>query len=453
MSDDSEQALRAERLRLLYRHLPLVLGVNLVNGALVVAALWPLAERASLLAWAGALLAMLAVRTAQRRRYLRAHPDDVGMAAWGRRLVVGSTWAGLTWGAAAVLFVDFEHPLSLLLIVFVIGGMAAGAVTTLCYHPPAFHLFLGTSIAPLTLRLLAEGGSVAWAMAGMLAVFGLALAAIGHRYFAHITENLRLSHEKQRLLEDMEHQVEARTAELETARLAAEDANNAKSRFLAAASHDLRQPLQSMFLFSELLERRMDDPQDREVLARLRSGLVTLKDMLDGLLDLSRLDVGLVRSERATFALRELLDELAAAYRPIAQARDLGFQVSCDPAIVVMSDRQLLARMLRNLVENALRYTERGAISLACREQGPHVRVEVSDTGIGIAPDQLGRIFEEFYQVGNPERDREWGFGLGLSIVRRLSNVLDHPVLVSSVPGKGSTFAVLVPRAETGRPG
>ncbi|ALJ38013.1 hypothetical protein AEJ54_27660 [Azospirillum sp. Sp 7] len=239
---------------------------------------------------------------------------------------------------------------------------------------------------------------------------------------------------------------------LQRAKEEADEANRAKSKFLAAASHDLRQPMQSMFLFTGVLHRFISDEQGQRSLEMLERGLDTLKGLLDSLLDVSRLDAGAVDPRVEPFALNSLLDEIAASYAPILESKKLAFRIVQDRAATVRSDRVLLGRMVRNLLENAVKYTERGAVQIAIRVQDEKtrnglVRIEVSDTGIGIPPDQLTRIFAEFHQINNPERDRARGLGLGLAIVQRLSAILDHPVEVKSQPGRGSVFAITVPLA------
>ncbi|WP_448187807.1 hybrid sensor histidine kinase/response regulator [Azospirillum sp. sgz301742] len=241
------------------------------------------------------------------------------------------------------------------------------------------------------------------------------------------------------------HQVEC---ELQDARDRAEHANLTKSKFLAAASHDLRQPLQSVFLFAAALHHHVGDERGREQLMHLERGLDALKGLLDSLLDVSRLDAGIIKPEVEEFPLDELLDHVAAAYLPVAVGKGLVLDVRrC--GVAVRSDRTLLGRMLRNLVENALRYTEHGGVRVSChsegRATGDTLRIEIADTGIGIPPDHLDRIWEEFHQVSNAERDRTQGLGLGLAIVQRISGLLDHPIEVRSAPGRGSVFSITAP--------
>lgn len=234
---------------------------------------------------------------------------------------------------------------------------------------------------------------------------------------------------------------------LRRAKEEAERADLAKSRFLAAASHDLRQPIQSLFLFAESLRGHLDGPAAEAKLLNLQRGLDALKGLLDSLLDVSRLDANMVEPQIELFDLDGLFDEIETAYASIAADQGLTLTVARGCG-AVRSDRTLLGRILRNLVENALRYTPAGGITVDCRQgDGQRVRITVTDTGIGIPPEHIHRIWEEFHQVGNPERARERGLGLGLAIVRRLSGLLGHAVTVESVDGRGSTFVVEVPGA------
>ncbi len=233
--------------------------------------------------------------------------------------------------------------------------------------------------------------------------------------------------------------------ELRAATLEAERASVAKSKFLAAASHDLRQPLQSLFLFAGVLHDQVHTDLGRKALTTLEQNLEALKGLLDSLLDVSRLDAEVIRPNVEDIALAPTLEHIGASYAPVAWSRGLAFSVDIARDVVVRSDRHLLDRMLRNLLENAIKYTREGAIQLTCRRVGGRARIEVSDTGVGIPAEELDAIFVEFHQIGNPERDRTKGLGLGLSIVQRLANLLDHPVSVQSTPGQGSVFMVDVP--------
>ncbi|MCW2244070.1 hybrid sensor histidine kinase/response regulator [Azospirillum canadense] len=235
--------------------------------------------------------------------------------------------------------------------------------------------------------------------------------------------------------------------DLRRAKDQAERANRAKSRFLAAASHDLRQPVQSLFFFATALSDQMRrQPTGHATVEAMQQALEALKRLLDGLLDISKLDAGVVKPVPTVLALQPVFDRLAAEYRPQAARKGLDLRIVAT-GLHVRSDAMLLERILRNLLDNALRYTPGGRILLGARRCGGDIHVTVCDSGIGVPPERREEIFEEFTQIGNPERDRERGLGLGLAIVRRLSALLEHPLTLRSELGRGSAFTVAVPRA------
>ena len=234
--------------------------------------------------------------------------------------------------------------------------------------------------------------------------------------------------------------------DLRVAKERAEQAVASKAKFMAAASHDLRQPAQSLLMLTAMLRATAPNPKVAESARKIEQVVMTLKDLLDELLEVSRLDAGGVTANKAVHEVADLFDALESQYGPVARNKGLGFAVPQTRAPVV-TDRILLLRLLGNLIDNAIRYTASGQVQVACLESGGNLIVEVRDTGIGIPEDRLDAIFEEFHQIGNPERNRDNGIGLGLSIVKRLAAVLDHPVKVRSTPGKGSVFSVTIPLA------
>ena len=239
--------------------------------------------------------------------------------------------------------------------------------------------------------------------------------------------------------------------EIIAARQAAERANKANSAFLAAASHDLRQPVQALSLLNGALRRTVKDERALEMIENQQASLTAMTNLLNSLLDISRLDAGAVTPEFEEFPIQRLIDRLSAEFGRQAHHKGLGFSaVSCGATI--RSDPNLLAEILQNLVSNAVRYTDKGEIELACEEVAGECRLRVTDTGIGIKPDQLDEIFREFHQVRSPGSSKE-GFGLGLAIVRRLGNLLEHRIAVVSDPGNGSEFSVVVPAVGATRGG
>ena len=249
-----------------------------------------------------------------------------------------------------------------------------------------------------------------------------------------------------RSLRDLREAQERAERAVREARLADE----AKTRFLAAASHDLRQPVQSLNLFVAAL-RNTEDPERRRFLTdQIEVALAAMGNLLGSLLDISKLDAGLVVPEVTDVPLAAVFGELSQEFAPVLDEKHLSLRVvSC--RCVIRSDRVLLTNILRNLLANAVRYTPEGQrILMGCRIRGGRAAISVADTGRGITPEQLPLIFQEFYQVDNPARDRTQGLGLGLSIVKKLAALLGHQVEVSSKPDKGSIFTLVVPLAEPG---
>jgi PAS domain S-box-containing protein len=234
--------------------------------------------------------------------------------------------------------------------------------------------------------------------------------------------------------------------ELCQAKEAAEQANVAKARFLAAASHDLRQPLQALSMFVAVLANRPHSPEDRLLIKRIDDSVGAFETLLNGLLEISKLEAGLIVPDLTSFNIAPLLARLFAEFEPLAAEAGLVLRLVPSHA-VIYSDPTLLERVLRNLLNNAVRFTKQGRILMGCRLRGDRLAVEVWDTGIGIPESQLNLIFREFHQLGNSARDRRQGLGLGLAIVDRLVRLLGHSINVVSAPLKGSMFSIELPLA------
>lgn len=237
----------------------------------------------------------------------------------------------------------------------------------------------------------------------------------------------------------------AMEAELIAARQEAERANKANSAFLAAASHDLRQPVQALTLLHGALRRTVKDPLAKEMVESQQQSLDAMTNLLNSLLDISRLDAGAIKPEIEDFSMQRLFGRFSAEFARQARHKGLEFN-SDDCTTMVSSDPNLLEEILQNLVSNAIRYTDKGSVTLSCHATSGYLRIDIRDTGIGIAEDQLEEIFQEFHQCKTPGSNKE-GFGLGLAIVRRLADLLDHKVTVQSDLGHGSCFCVHVPIA------
>jgi len=254
-----------------------------------------------------------------------------------------------------------------------------------------------------------------------------------------LTDSLRRAHA------DLEVKVDERTQELQSAKEEAEEATHAKSKVLAAASHDLRQPLQALTLFVASLAQRDLDEKTADLVSKIERSVEALDDLLNLLLDISRLDAGLVVPQLAPCDLGDILSHLCAEHESIATGKGLTLRTVVPKNQPIVTDRTLFERILRNLLSNALRYTDSGKILMGCRLGKDRLRIQVIDTGQGIPAREVKSIFQDFYQVANEGRNRRQGLGLGLSIVGRLSALLGIKVSVESVEGKGTAFTMSVP--------
>lgn len=243
---------------------------------------------------------------------------------------------------------------------------------------------------------------------------------------------------------DMNARIDAATAALRARKEEAEQANTSKSRFLAAASHDLRQPMHALGLFITELSQQNLDGRSRHLLEQVSASAEAMEDLLDSLLDISKLDAGVLKPNIHPFPVQPILDRIKRSLAPPAIEKGLELRVRPSKTWI-LSDPVLFERILSNLVSNGVRHTQSGRVLVGCRVRGAQLRIEVFDTGVGIAQEAQTIVFQEFVQLDNPARMREKGLGLGLAIVRRLTDLLDHPLYLRSLPGKGSLFAIEVP--------
>jgi signal transduction histidine kinase len=249
----------------------------------------------------------------------------------------------------------------------------------------------------------------------------------------------RMASQLQDLYATLERKVQDRTSQLELA-------NRAKSRFLAVASHDLRQPLHALGLFVAQLNNAMSEDARRAVVARVEAALAAMNELFNALLDISKLDAGVLAPNLTDFPVARLLKHVETAFAGPAQQKGLMLRV-VNSSVWVRSDFIRLEQIVFNLVSNAIRYTSEGAVLIGCRHQDGQVKIEVFDTGHGIPQDQHRNIFAEFYRIGERGQERGGGLGLGLAIVDRLCRLLEHPITLRSTVGTGSCFSVAVPRA------
>lgn len=414
----------------------------LLGAALLCLVLWDQASAGWMAAWLALILANQAWRGLLARAWARRQPGLEATRRWGRYWSAGSALAGALWGLAALVMYPPSAPHQALLIVCVFGVVLGGLNLTAVYRP-SFYGFALPALVPLIVRVALEGDQVHLYTSLVMAVVLGFILAFGRELNDVMTRSLAMRYENVDLIAELK--AKSRTAH--DARAAAETANRAKSQLLAAASHDLRQPLHALGLYVAALAARATGAEVRPLVGSVQRAVAALESQFEQLLDLSRLEAGAIQPAQVRVALAPLFARVAAELKPQADAKGLVLRVASTRR-AVRSDPAMLERIVRNLVANAIRYTEAGGVLLGARQCGACIAIDVIDTGIGIPVEHHARIFEEFYQVREPRSSRSHaGMGLGLAIVRRLAALLGHRIEVASQVGRGSRFRVLAPRA------
>lgn len=347
--------------------------------------------------------------------------------------------SGLTWGSLAFLFFNPNNMESFIYILGSLIILTGGALKSLSARPKIYTLYIVSMMTPLGIVMINSSTSFFIIMG--LAMLLMTTTALLYSYSFHKTihHTIVLEYKNSVLLQEMKQQ----SLQLQQQTEKALKANKDKSRFLASASHDLRQPLHAVNLFVENLSHKISTEEQKQDLNKISLGLESLDELFDSLLDISRLDAGVIAIHKTNFSLNDSLQKLAIEFSSELEQKKLSLTISsCD--YTVNNDPLLFERIVRNLLSNAIRYTRQGAISITC-QHGKNLYLYIKDTGIGISEENIKDVFSEFFQVGNSERNRNNGLGLGLSIVQRVSELLDLPIHIESKLGSGTTFRISLP--------
>jgi len=427
---DEQQRLRdrveIEQIRSLLNQSPVAIAAHLGQACGVVVVLWNSAPRLQLVGWLCALILAGAMRALLTYSFRRADPAASQWRRWGGLAFAVLTAYGVIWGAAAILFLDIVDPVSMIIIIPIIVGLFSASAAISAPFPPSFFGFGAAAYLPMLWVLLTSGSWLGVAIGLMACAPLISHPLICLNVHRELERSLRLGFENEAL------------------RLEAEQANAAKTRFLAAASHDLRQPIHALGLSFAALAERVRRADTKPQIAQIDEAIAAIDTMLNALLDVSKLDAGVVAPQLQPVSVTALLHRLKTELAAAAQEGQNRLRIR-DCNAWVQTDSAMLHRMLANLLGNALRYTSQGRILLAVRRRGDRLRFVVYDTGIGIPEAAFANIFVEFHQIDNAQRDRRQGLGLGLSIVKRLGALLDHPIGLASTPGRGSCFWIEVP--------
>jgi signal transduction histidine kinase/CheY-like chemotaxis protein len=431
---DRALLIQAEQIRAQFRIVPgAFIGSALVATALV----GMMSDRLNLsvlLPWLLAVYLLSVARFVLWRLFRAANPSQSRIKRWGRLAIAAGFVSGVLWGIGGIVLHDRTSLSHQLFVLVATTGL--GFTSTFLTAPllPAFLAYVCPSFLLSAIPFLLDGDRIHVAIGiGVLVLLPIVVqfAARVSRTFLD-SVNVRLQNSE--LMAELRQQKEA-----------AEEANVAKSRFLAVASHDLRQPLHALGLFVQALQESSIAAHERHLVGNIRRSVDAMEDLFDALLDISRLDAGIVRPRFETFGLATLFERLNFEFGPVAKQKGLSLSVM-KTAVYSCSDPSLVERIVRNLIANAIRYTDRGGLLVGCRRQEGGLRIEVWDTGRGIPTDKHREIFREFAQLDATDSDPHKGLGLGLAIVERLAKLLDHDIRLRSIPGKGSVFSVAIPR-------
>lgn len=390
----------------------------------------------SAMAWSGYIILCAIAHIVLRLCYVRTGHGPQKWRLWAYAFTAIALAEGFGWGWATFGLASGSGLEILLLVLVVTLAIPSGAVPAFSPYLPAFFAVHLPTTLPYAVASLAADNPVQQGSALLMVLFVGGIGALGVSTNRSFRTLVTLRMQAEQMAQDLLRQKEI-----------AEQANLAKSTFLAAASHDLRQPIHALGLFVGALRGIPMSSEGQRLVEQIEASAEAMDGLFSALLDISRLDAGIVEVHRRPFAVAPFITRLCRDHEREAQAK--GLSLSWRPRnAIVESDPVLVERVLRNLISNAIRHTQTGRVAVLCRQRDAELAIQVWDTGPGIPPDEQERVFQEYYQLANPERDRAKGLGLGLAIVRRLTHLLDCPLAICSQPGRGSCFTVTLPLAD-----
>jgi signal transduction histidine kinase len=445
----ARSALR-EEVESVYEYMPATLLGYLAGIGVIVMLFWSLTPARVMLPWLTAFGVLWVVRFAIWRRFRRAAPQSPGeWLSWRRVWNIGTLISATLWGSSAWLFYPSGDSIQQIGLIATVYTFCSAAVPVLATQPRLFLAYAALCFVPMATRVASDGTLGGYQLAGILfLIFGLT-TVFARNYRQALQRAIELKLQADGLLAQL--RVEKQAAE--AARREAEVANRAKTQFFTAASHDLRQPLHAMGLFAEALRQKNQDEEVAQLVNSINGSVDALEGLFCELLDITRIDSGGVDVRPQAFEVGDILRKLRLHFEPTAFEKGLALRLR-GGSHVAHADPLLVERILRNLVSNAIRYTDDGSVLVSCRRRGDSLRLQVWDTGVGIAEAEQARVFEEFYQV--PATDavtahQRKGLGLGLAIVKRLAELMGAPLSLRSQPGRGTVFTLELPQGTAPR--
>ncbi len=427
-----------------YSYMPATLAGHFAGIGVVTFLYWQTAPWDVLLPWLSLFTVMWCTRLVMK---LRFEPTSLKNTSdwlrWRLYWNLGSLSAAALWGLTGWVFYPLGGGIQQTGLIVIVYTFSVVVVPVLATQPRMYLSFVGLCFVPLMARIAIGGDIYSYELSGILLLIISMTVLLARNYRQALERVLELKVRADELLQQL--RVEKQAAD--EARRVAEVANRAKTQFFTAASHDLRQPLHAMGLFAEALRQKTHDGEVAQLVNSINSSVDALDELFSELLDISRLDTGVVRVAAQSFVVRDIFRKLRLNFEPVAFEKGLSLRWRGDHQ-VVHADPLLVERILRNLISNAIRYTEDGTVLVSARRQGERVVLQVWDTGLGIPLAEQQRIFEEFYQAPRLKaetEDQRRGLGLGLSIVQRLAHLMQAALALRSEPGRGTVLSLTLP--------
>lgn len=428
----TDQRLVAEAVRFMFGNIARISALQLIFPLSIAWLFWPHASPWVILLWTSAVVAVYIARILLANAFHRqaAISDPV---RWAWYFTATSLASGVLWGVSPfLLHTPGALELQVLLYVIIVG-VAAGSLIVTSYWLPAFFAYTIPSVGLLAVHLLLLGSPAETLLAILLGIYVVIFSRVAIQTRRLMYHGIQVQYDNVALVE-----------QLREAKEKAESANRAKTRFLASANHDLRQPVHALSLMTHAAKQEMDSPRGQRLHGNMHRTVHNLGQLLESLLDLSRLDADAMTVKRSHQSLDTLGAQLLTEFLPLAQRKKLRFGLRHFDKYVY-TDLALVERIVRNLIGNAIRYTNVGGVLVGCRRRNDQVVIEVWDTGVGIEDGEGDAIFSEFYQCAVPGEESSQGLGLGLSICHRMANLLGHKLEYRSMPGRGTVFRLSVP--------
>ena len=446
----ARDAVRRDKVRAMYAYNGVSLAGHVIGAAVIVLIYVGVAPIELCWRWGGAFALLWSVRALQALRIYRRRPEPLAeLLAQARWWQFGALVMAAMWGVAAWAFYDYGSALHQITLIVVVYTFCVACIPILAPHFAMYLVFVGLAFGPAVARVAVSGDALGHQVAVVL-VIALVMTIMLARNYRHSFERVAdLRRRSEMLLAQL--RVQKRISD--DARREAEVANRAKTQFFTAASHDLRQPLHAMGLFAEALRQRVHEPEVAQLVNSINESVDALEGLFSELLDITRIDSGGIEVHPQHFEVGDILRKLRLHFEPSAFEKGLALRLRGGHR-VALADPLLVERILRNLVSNAIRYTNDGSVLVSCRQRGDRLLLQVWDSGPGIREAEQAKIFEEFYQVPNTgavTADQRKGLGLGLAIVKRLAGLMGAPLTMRSQFGHGTVFSLELPVGRTPR--